>query len=103
MEYYNEYAEFYDLDYSKLTSASEAGFHDPDGEFYIGESGGFIFKMPTFINTKLFSAAANHFKEFGKYTLHEGDPENRLYLNSVEYNNFWAEETRRRKQGYTLP
>lgn len=102
-KYYNEYAEFYDLDYSKLTPAAEAGYVDPDGEFYIGESGGFIFKMPTFINTNLFSASAKHFKEFGKYTLHEGDPYNPLHLNSVEYNNFWKEEERRRKEGFTLP
>ena len=102
-KYYNEYAEFYDLKYDELTPAAAKGFKDPYNEWYIGESGGFIFRMPTFVNTYKFTATARFFKENKIYTTAEGNPDQPRIFNSFEYNEFWAIEEDRRKNGMTIP
>lgn len=101
-KYYNEYAEFYDLKYEELTPASAKGFKDPYNEWYIGESGGFIFKMPTFINTYKFLKTAAFFKEHEIYTTSEGNFDQPRIFNSHEFNEFWATEEERRKNGMTI-
>lgn len=71
---------------------------DPDDDFMIGDSGGFLMDISwKFINTDLLRPAMLYFKKHKQYegfSYTEG---------SVEYNKFWTEETRRRRVGITAP
>jgi hypothetical protein len=51
-------------------------------------------KEGLWINSKMFSEAATHFNKYGYYC---GDPSG-----SIGYEEFWEEEIRRRKYGYTV-
>lgn len=69
---------------------------DPDDDFLIGESGGFLFNLTfTFINTHLLSPAAKVFEKKGKYV--------DATIDSPAYTHFRKQEEDRRRNGYTAP
>lgn len=80
-------------DKSKYKSAREAGYIDPDDDFVIGESGGFIFNNKfTFVNTDLLRERAIYYERNKKYT--------DLELDSRDYNKFVEIEQNKRKFGH---
>lgn len=88
------FVEYVREDKSKYTTATEAGFVDPDGDFLIGESGGFLFNINfVFVNTHLLRAAAIYYEEYGKYVDAPYD--------SPPHRRFRVQEESRRKRGYT--
>jgi hypothetical protein len=107
----------YPLASNTIDSRTGKFFVDSDNDFLIGNSGGFLMNISfKFVNTKLLSPAANEYeknkKDIGIVNWINGldipKTENRNkyyycpYLSGTnEYNSFWAEETRRRKAGYT--
>ena len=86
-------------DKSGYTTATEAGYVDPDNDFLIGESGGFLLNLNPdykFINTYLFRPAALAYKQNkGKYTVFNED--------SLPHKNFRKQEEVRRIVGYKQP
>jgi hypothetical protein len=82
-------------DKSRYKTATECGFVDPDNDFLIGESGGFLFNIDfIFINTELFSAAAKRFEQTGVYT--------NAVVDSPDFRNFRKSEEFKRRNGVTL-
>lgn len=96
------FIEYYYEDKSKFPFASEVvdersgkEFIDPDNNFRVGDNGGFLMNIDfVFRKTERFTEAAQHYKKHGKYTL-------LTKANKKAYHDFWEEETRRRKQGFT--
>lgn len=84
-------------DKSKYKTATEAGFIDPDNDFLIGESGGFLLNIGgwKFIDTHLFQEVGNIYRDHNRYT--------NFKVDSVPYEKFRIREERRRIEGYTLP
>jgi len=80
---------------SHFKTARSAGYHDPDDDFLIGESGGFLMNMSfTFINTELLSPAIKtYFDNKSKYIDSEVD--------SPTYTKFRRREEYRREHGYS--
>lgn len=81
-------------DKSKYPTSTSKGYVDPNNDFLIGNSGGFLlnydFKV---VDSHLFSEVAQHYEKYNKYTLHsEG---------TVAYSKFVAREEHRRYYGYT--
>jgi len=69
-------------------------YNDPDDDFLIGESGGFLMNMNfIFINTDKFRQAAIYYEEHGEYCPHRPG--------TIAYNEFWSTETNRRNKGVT--
>ena len=81
-------------DKSKYKTATESGFIDPDNDFLVGDSGGFLlnynFKV---IDTYKFSEVADHHDEYGYYT---DSPEG-----SLSHRQFVNTESSRRLHGIT--
>ena len=68
---------------------------DPDDDFLVGDSGGFLFNIDfTFVDTKKFSAVTENYDKTGKYTS--------FAFGSVSYEKFRKREEGRRKNGITL-
>ena len=81
-------------DKSIYPSAKSKGFDDPDDDFLVGKSGGFLMNIDwIFINTHQFSITATNFERNGYYC--------KSKKGSPDYIRFWAEETYRRKYGIT--
>lgn len=81
-------------DKSKYITATDAGYYDPDGDFLVGNSGGFLFNINfVFKNTSLLRPAALHFEAFGKYTDSPDD--------TPPHRRFRIQEEHRRKYGFT--
>lgn len=87
LDYVNE-------DFSKYPTASSQGWVDRDNDFLIGESGGLLFKMD-FIFKKVdrFQRASIYFDRHAVYTIHK--------RGTLNYTQFWREETKRRRFGHT--
>jgi hypothetical protein len=82
-------------DKAKYLTASEDGYVDPDNDFLIGESGGFLLNIDfVVVNTNLFNRAASHFDNHKVYTFADNSDD-------IEYKRFWAKETHRRRYGMT--
>ena len=80
-------------DKSKYTTATQAGYYDPDGDFLVGDSGGFLFNINfKFVNTHLLRPAANYYDLHGEYT---DKPED-----SPPHRRFRVQEESRRKHGF---
>ena len=100
-EYINDYPSLKYLkeDKSRYIHAKDAGFIDPDDDFLIGDSGGFLLNIDygdKFINTDLFCEAAQKYhNNKGKYTLYKED--------SVPHRQFRKKEEYRRKNGFSAP
>ena len=91
LQYINE-------DKSHYKHAKDAGYDDPDDLFLIGESGGFLLNIQPgdrFVNTHLFTEAADFYRKNKCYTFFKQD--------SVPHRRFRKREEYRRKHGYTAP
>lgn len=79
--------------------AKDAGYVDDDDLFLIGESGGFLMNIKPgwkFINTELFTEAANYYRKTrGQYTSFKVD--------SIAHRQFRRREQYRRKHGFAAP
>jgi hypothetical protein len=83
-------------DKSKYNTARAAGYIDNDDDFLIGDSGGFLMNMNfIFVNTHLFTEVADNFIKLGVYCTYAP--------NTIPYNNFWRQETFRRRNGLDAP
>ena len=85
-------------DKSHYKHAKDAGFDDPDDLFLIGESGGFLLNIQPgdrFVNTHLFTEAADFYRKNKCYTFYKQD--------SVPHRRFRKREEYRRKHGYSAP
>ena len=91
LQYINE-------DKSHYKHAKDAGYDDPDDLFLIGDSGGFLLNIQPgdrFVNTHLFTEAADFYRKNKCYTFFKQD--------SVPHRRFRKREEYRRKHGYTAP
>lgn len=91
LQYINE-------DKSHYKHAKDAGYDDPDDLFLIGDSGGFLLNIQhgdRFINTHLFTEAADFYRKNKCYTFFKQD--------SVPHRRFRKREEYRRKHGFTAP
>jgi hypothetical protein len=82
-------------------TATSAGFIDPDNDFLIGDSSGFLMNMDfVFVNTHLFNEVSTNFMNSGR------NDEERYYCadhpKSVGYKEFWKRETHRRRKGMEI-
>ena len=83
-------------DKTSYPSARSLGFKDPDNDFLVGNSGGFLFNINfKFVNTHLLRPAANFYEKNGCYTFEEVD--------SIEHRRFRKQEEYRRKFGFEAP
>jgi hypothetical protein len=85
-------------DKSRYVHAKDAGYDDPDDLFLIGDSGGFLLNIQEgdkFVNTHLFSEAANFYRANKKYTLFKED--------SIPHRQFRKREEYRRRHGFSAP
>lgn len=90
-EFYNYICE----DKSKYNTATQEGFIDPDGDFLIGKSTGFLLNIDfVFVNTHVFSETARFYEEHGYYFKIQDS-------SNPDYKEFWSKETYRRKHGMT--
>lgn len=88
------FIDYINEDKSKYTTAVEAGYHDPDGDFLVGDSGGFLFNIDfVYVNTHLLRPAAVHYEKYGRYTEHSED--------SPSHRRFRIQEEARRENGLT--
>uniref|UniRef100_A0AAU8MHV0 Terminase large subunit n=1 Tax=Geladintestivirus 1 TaxID=3233133 RepID=A0AAU8MHV0_9CAUD len=100
-EYISEYPflKYIKEDKSKYIHAKDAGYIDPDDDFLIGESGGFLLNInpgDKFVNTHLFTECADNYrKNKGKYTAFAED--------SIPHRQFRKREEYRRLHGFTAP
>ena len=91
LQYINE-------DKSHYKHAKDAGYDDPDDLFLIGDSGGFLLNIQPgdrFVNTHLFTEAADFYRKNKCYTFFKQD--------SVPHRRFRKREEYRRKHGFTAP
>ena len=89
LQYINE-------DKSHYKHAKDAGYDDPDDLFLIGESGGFLLNIQPgdkFVNTHLFTEAADFYRKNKCYTYYKVD--------SIPHRQFRKREEYRRKHGYS--
>lgn len=94
MELNTAYIDFIREDKSKYPTASSAGYYDPDNDFLIGQSGGFLMNMNFIvIDTIKFSKTARFFETTGRYIDAPKD--------SSVYTQFYQEERDKRKHGIT--
>lgn len=69
-------------------------YFDPDGDFLVGDSGGFLMNMNfIFIKTEKFRELAIYYDKHGEYCPHK--------KGTLAYNSFWSRETKRRSKGLT--
>ena len=91
LQYINE-------DKSHYKHAKDAGYADPDDLFLIGDSGGFLLNIQPgdrFVNTHLFTEAADFYNKNKCYTFFKVD--------SIPHRQFRKREEYRRKHGFTAP
>jgi len=89
------FIDFVHEDKSSYPFASTIDKIDDDNDFLIGESGGFLMNWNFIgIGTKAFSDVADNYRTTGIYCS--------FYPNTIEYNEFWTRETKRRREGMTL-
>ena len=98
--YINEYPflAYIREDKSRYRHAKDVGYDDPDDLFLIGDSGGFLLNInegDKFVNTGLFTEAANFYNINKCYTFHKVD--------SLPHREFRKREEYRRKHGYSAP
>lgn len=92
----NEYIKYILEDKSKYQTATEAGFYDPDNDWLIGKSGGFLPNMNfKFANIDKFTLVRNVYEETGKY-IH-------AMRDSLPEKEFRIQEQYRRLNGMTIP
>lgn len=93
------FLEFLLEDKSRYTHAKDKGFVDKDDLFLIGDSGGFLMNIRPgwkFVNTHLFTEAADYYKKNGgKYTAFK--------IDSIPHRQFRKREQHRRKHGFEAP
>lgn len=93
------FLEFLQEDKSGYPHAKDKGFVDKDDLFLVGSSGGFLMNIRPgwkFINTHLFSEAANYYREHkGSYT--------QFKIDSLPHRQFRKREQYRRKHGFEAP
>ena len=99
-KYINEYPFLLYIaeDKSHYTHAKDAGYDDPDDLFLIGDSGGFLLNIQPgdkFINTHLFTEAADFYRKNKQYTFFKVD--------SVPHRHFRKREEYRRRHGFSAP
>lgn len=97
MEIY-PFLDYINEDKSRYKHARDAGFVDDDDLFLIGDSGGFLMNINPnykFVNTELFTPAANEFRKHRRYTS--------LKIDSIAYRQLRKREQYRRKYGYSAP
>lgn len=85
-------------DKSKYAHAKDKGFIDPDDDFLIGESGGFLLNIVPgvkFINTHLLFEIADYYRANKCYTKYK--------LDSVPHKQLRKREQIRRKKGFSAP
>ena len=85
LQYINE-------DKSHYKHAKDCGYNDPDDLFLIGESGGFLLNIQPgdkFVNTHLFTEAADFYRKNKQYTFYKVD--------SIPHRQFRKREEYRRK------
>lgn len=85
-------------DKSRYKTASESGYVDKDNLFLIGDSGGFLMNIRPgwkFINTYLFSEAADYYRKHNEYSPYKVD--------SLPHRQFRKREQYRRKHGFEAP
>ena len=91
LQYINE-------DKSHYKHAKDCGYNDPDDLFLIGESGGFLLNIQPgdkFVNTHLFTEAADFYRKNKQYTFYKVD--------SIPHRQFRKREEYRRRHGFTSP
>lgn len=91
LQYINE-------DKSRYKHAKDAGYDDPDDLFLIGDSGGFLLNIQPgdrFVNTHLFTEAADFYRKNKQYTYFKVD--------SVPHRQFRKREEYRRRHGFSAP
>ena len=91
LQYVNE-------DKSHYKHAKDCGYNDPDDLFLIGESGGFLLNIQPgdkFVNTHLFTEAADFYRKNKQYTFYKVD--------SIPHRQFRKREEYRRRHGFTAP
>lgn len=91
LQYINE-------DKSHYKHAKDCGYNDPDDLFLIGESGGFLLNIQPgdkFVNTHLFTEAADFYRKNKQYTFYKVD--------SIPHRQFRKREEYRRCNGFTAP
>ena len=85
-------------DKTRYTHAKDAGYDDPDDLFLIGDSGGFLLNIQPedrFVNTHLFTEAADFYRKNKCYTFYKTD--------SIPHRQFRKREEYRRRHGYSAP
>ena len=85
-------------DKSHYKHAKDAGYDDPDDLFLVGESGGFLLNIQPddkFVNTHLFTEAADFYRKNKCYTYYKVD--------SVPHRQLRKREEYRRKNGFSAP
>ena len=85
-------------DKTRYTHAKDAGYDDPDDLFLIGDSGGFLLNIQPedkFVNTHLFTEAADFYRKNKCYTFYKVD--------SIPHRQFRKREEYRRRHGYSAP
>lgn len=88
------FVQFVYEDKSKYQTATDAGYYDPDGDFLIGNSGGFLFNINfVFRNTHLLRKAALEYERNDKYIDAPYD--------SPSHRRFRVQEESRRVSGFT--
>lgn len=91
LQYINE-------DKSHYKHAKDCGYNDPDDLFLIGESGGFLLNIQPgdkFVNTHLFTEAADFYRKNKQYTFYK--------IDSIPHRQFRKREEYRRRHGFTAP
>lgn len=91
LDYINE-------DKSRYKTAKECGYVDDDDLFLVGDSGGFLMNIvpgAKFINTELFTEAADFYRKNGKYTNYK--------IDSIPHRQFRKREQYRRQHGFSAP
>ena len=91
LQYINE-------DKSHYKHAKDCGYNDPDDLFLIEESGGFLLNIQPgdkFVNTHLFTEAADFYRKNKQYTFYKVD--------SIPHRQFRKREEYRRRHGFTAP
>lgn len=81
----------------KYKKASDCGWYDPNNNFLIGDSGGFLLNIRPgkFVNTELFNEAARTYQATGRYT--------QFKVDSIPHRQFRRRECDRRRNGFSAP
>lgn len=89
---------FLEEDKSRYPTAASKGYVDKDDRFLIGDSGGFLMNIKPgwkFVNTHLFTEAADYYRKHGEYCPYK--------IDSLPHRQFRKREQYRRKHGFEAP